>query len=90
MGKLTKKQGLKLVEQGILTEDAYNAMITEGAVSEGRSAGVKRVIKGTEVCPSLYFKNNKGSELDEGVKAVISELRGKVNDLITEYTVIAD
>ena len=83
MGKLTKKQGLKLVEQGILTEEAYNAMIKEGAVSEGRQSGVKRVIEGTDVSPSLYFKNAKGAELDEDVKAVITELRGKVNDLIT-------
>ena len=67
MGKLTKKQGLKLVEQGILTEDAYNAMIAEGAVSEGRQSGVKRVIQGTEVSPSLYFKNAKGADLSEEV-----------------------
>lgn len=90
MGKLTKKQGLKLVEQEVLTQEAYDKMVTEDLISEGRQTGVKRVIQGTEISPSLYMKGNKGAEVSEDVAAVIKELRGKVNELIETYTVIAD
>ncbi len=90
MGKLTIKQGLKLVEDKIITKEAYDAMVARGEVSEGRSGGVVRVLPGTTISPQLYFKGAKGVDKSEAVKAVIAELRGKVNDLIVEYTQIAD
>ena len=91
MGKLSIKQGLKLVEDQIITQEAYDAMVGRGEVSEAKEhSGVVRVIPGTEIVPSLYFKGAKGVEKDEDLKAVLSELRGKVNDLIESYTEIKD
>jgi len=91
MGKLSIKQGKQLIEQGLLTQEAYDAMVEGGIISEGRTAGgVKRVIAGTEISPQLYFKGGKGVDVSDEVKAVMVELRGLVNDLFEQYTVIAD
>lgn len=90
MGKLSIKQGQKLVEDKVISQEAYDAMVERGEVSEARSAGVVRVMPGTVITPSLYFKGAKGVEKSEEVKAAITELRGKVNDLIKQYTVIPD
>jgi len=91
MGKLSIKQGKQLIEQGLLTQEAYDAMVDGGIIAEGRAVGgVKRVIDGTEISPQLYFKGTKGVDVSDEVKAVMVELRGLVNDLFEQYTVIAD
>jgi len=88
MGKLSNKQGRELVASGLITEDALAKMIEDGKVGEqgaGRTSAPKRVFKGTEISPQVYFKGSKGIEQTKEMK----KCKEEVASVIEKYTVLA-
>lgn len=88
MGKLSNKEGRELVESGVLTQKAFDAMQAEGKIGNaraGRGSAPRRVFEGTEVSPQVYFKGGKGVEPTENMVAC----REKINAVIEKYTVLA-
>ena len=84
MGKLTIKQAMNLLEEGILTNATFEEMRNDGLISAGRGAN-RRYIKtadNTWVSPMLYFAGLKGAKYSKEM----TELKHKINELIIEHT----
>lgn len=89
MGKLSSKQGQELVAAGLITEKALAKMIEDGKVGgagAGRSSQPKRVFKGTDISPQVYFRGSKGVDTTDEMKNCKAELSA----VIEQYTVLAE
>ena len=57
--KLSNKQGRELVAKGIITQDAFDAMVENGAISNSMASGevfVSKDANGVEVIPRFSFE----------------------------------
>ena len=88
MGKLTVKQANELLNSGVITEETLTSLQKNGIVST-RTKRAERYImsdKGNWVIPVIYFRGLNGG----GYSAEMTELKGKINELIDTYTITKD
>ena len=88
MGKLTVKQANELLEKEVITQETLTTLQKNGIVST-RTKKAERYIqsdKGNWVIPVVYFRGLNGG----GYSAEMTELKGKLNELIDTYTITKD
>jgi|TARA_R110000787_G_scaffold239990_1_gene346211 hypothetical protein len=88
MGKLTVKQANELLNSGVITGETLTTLQKTGIVST-RTKRAERYImsdKGNWVIPVIYFRGLNGG----GYSAEMTELKGKINELIDTYTITKD
>ena len=88
MGKLTVKQANELKDSGVITQETLTTLQKNGIVST-RTKKAERYIqsdKGNWVIPVVYFRGLNGG----GYSAEMTELKGKLNELIDTYTITKD
>jgi len=88
MGKLTVKQANELKDSGVITAETLTTLQKNGIVST-RTKRAERYIaskNGNWVIPVVYFRGLSGG----GYSAEMTELKGKINDLIDSYTLTKD
>ena len=88
MGKLTVKQANELKDSGVITQETLTTLQKNGIVST-RTKKAERYIqsdKGNWVIPVVYFRGLNGG----GYLAGMTELKGKLNELIDTYTITKD
>jgi len=88
MGKLTVKQANELKDSGVITQETLTTLQKNGIVST-RTKKAERYIqsdKGNWVIPVVYFRGLNGG----GYSAEMTELKGKINELIDTYTLTKD
>ena len=105
MGKLSKSDIQTLIDAGIIDAAGVEQMKEKGFVGTGRSASAKRVIEGTDIVPSFYFKGRTFSMVDktdedgevigevkkfDDLPDSAVELKEAVLKLIEDYTVPAE
>jgi len=87
--KTSYKEGLRMVESGILSQEQLESMIFEGIVASASSSrGIGRnVMIGsdgkTQIEPTLYFKGGNGLTYTKEM----NELREKFNTIKDKYCV---
>jgi len=102
MGKLSKSDIQTLIDAGIIDAAGVEQMKEKGFVGTGRTASARRVIEGTDVVPSFYFKGRTFTmvdKTDEDGKVIgevkkfdelpesAIELKEAILKLIEDYTV---
>lgn len=88
MGKLTVKQANELKDSGVITQETLTTLQKNGIVST-RTKKAERYIqsdKGNWVIPVVYFRGLNGG----GYSSEMTELKGKINELIDTYTLTKD
>jgi|TARA_Y100000034_G_scaffold27984_1_gene33628 hypothetical protein len=85
MGKLSRKQAERMLSQKTISQEAFDKMEQTGQIAKkrGNTERVIRSANNTWAIPTFYYKGLNGKKRS---KKMI-ELREKVNQLITEYTV---
>ena len=88
MGKLTVKQANELKDSGVITQETLTTLQKNGIVST-RTKKAERYIqsdKGNWVIPVVSLRGLNGG----GYSAEMTELKGKLNELIDTYTITKD
>tara|TARA_R110002124_G_scaffold4871_2_gene30577 strand:- start:875 stop:1222 length:348 start_codon:yes stop_codon:yes gene_type:complete len=88
MGKLTVKQANELKDSGVITEETLTSLQKNGIVSTRTKRAERYMVteKGNWVIPVVYFRGLNGG----GYSAKMTELKGKINELIDTYTMTKD
>jgi len=76
MSKMTIMQAKKLVESGVISQNAYDTMVEEGLVAEGKRKSTLPIMyaeDGKKTYPSLVFRGGRGSEQSSNMKAFKQE-----------------
>jgi len=84
MGKISKANAKQMLENKYIDQATYDKMISDGfATGKGRRvAGKVRVLVGTQIQPTLYFKNRAGADETDEMKAI----KDAFAKLIADYT----
>jgi hypothetical protein len=85
MGKLSRKQAVKMLNEGTITQESFDKMEDAGQIAKqrGNTERVIRSANNTWVTPMFYYKGLNGKQRSKKML----ELRDKVNQLIADYTV---
>ena len=73
---MTIKQGQALVQTGVITQDAYDEMVEQGLIAEGKrksSLPIMYTEDGTKTFPSLVFRGGRSGEMSKRMRAFRQE-----------------